>query len=296
MNRIGFEGLRIRTGLAIRRAVGYLLACDPKTEERSPHAKVFVLQDGNRFDSWVKFNAHAMCKVDRPEPGVIMLCSEGFYAYFTTTVYAGSIFREALPLGGGPRFGSFRSVARIAGMAYAIGLRGMVYRFDGVSAWTRIDAGVPEDFDGQAIAGFAADDLYAVGFRGQMMHYDGTRWTGVVLPTNANLTAVVCANSGTVYAAGHRGELISGRGSTWASLSEDAFSEDIWGLAWFQDALYVSSLYRVLRRVHGRLEPVAFGKANPQSCYQLSTGQDVLWSIGETDVVQFDGQTWTQVV
>jgi hypothetical protein len=289
------EGWLLRTGFAVRAGVGYLLACDPKTEENSPHAKILVIQDGKKFESWVKFNAHSICRIESPEPGVIVLDGEGFYALFGKQVHAGNIFNESLSSPPQPRYGSFRSVASIGGKAYAVGTRGMVYRFDGKAAWTRIDDGVPDSFDAQAIAGFAEDDIYAVGFRGALMHYNGRTWTERSLPTNMNLSAVLCAGDGNVYVAGHRGELIRGRDDTWHSVGSEAVTEDIWGLAWFGESLYASTFRQVLRQVGSQLEIVDFGSDRPRACYHLSAGKDVLWSIGETDVMSFDGKAWKRV-
>jgi hypothetical protein len=283
-----------RSGIAIKRGVGYLLACDPKVEENSPHAKVVAIQGDKRFESWVRFNAHSICRVTTPENGVLVLCSDGFYAFFARQVHTGNLFTETPAPSKEVRFGSMRSLVAIGGRAYAAGTRGMAYRFEGPAAWTCIDSSIPKDFDAQALAGFNEEDIYAVGFRGALFHYDGKRWTPRMLPTNVNLSAALCAPDGNVYVAGHRGMLLSGRGDVWRLVGN--VTEDIWGLASFRGEVYGSTFRRLFRIREDQIEAVSVAPERPRTFYQLSAADDVMWSIGETDVLSFDGLSWTRVI
>ncbi len=40
------------------------------------------------------------------------------------------------------------------------------------------------------------------------------------------------------------------------------------------------------------LVPVDFGEIGTPTCYNLTTAEGVLWSIGRDDVASFDGTTW----
>lgn len=294
MNDDGGRTWLFRTGIAIKPDLGYLLACDPSTEENAPHAKIIVVQGDKLFESWVKFNAHSICRITSPENAIVVLCGDGFYALFAKQVHAGNVFKETRPDRQVDRFGSFRRLASIDGKAYAVGTRGMVYRFDGISAWTPIDSTLPSHFDAQAIDGFAENDFYAVGFRGELMHYDGRAWATQTLPTNANLCAVLCAPDRYVYIAGHRGTLLCGYADSWRTIGDAA--EDIWSLAWFAGAVYASSFQRVARVDGDQLTTVSFAPERPKSFYHLSAGDRILWSIGEKDVISFDGKQWKRVL
>ena len=122
------------------------------------------------------FNGHSLCRATVPERAIVLLSADGFYGTFSSQVHAGNIFDESQPQPTEPRYGSFRSVTQIEGRAYAVGLRGMVYRLDLPASWTRIDEKLARDFDAEAIDGFSASDLYVAGFRGELWQSDGQGW------------------------------------------------------------------------------------------------------------------------
>ena len=55
------------------------------------------------------------------------------------------------------------------------------------------------------IHGSGADDVYAVGTRGAIHHYDGKEWTEVDSPTNRNLETVFCRSKNEIYVVGWSG-------------------------------------------------------------------------------------------
>lgn len=286
----------IRTGVVRQEQTGYLLACDPDKEEEQPHAKIFKWHQGVFSDSTAKFNAHSICLIADPDVALVFVSAEGFYGVHSKTSVAGNIFNDSQPRPREPRYGSFRSVSEIGGKAHAVGLRGMVYRLDEFTGWTRIDEDLSREFDVQAIHGFDGSDAYAVGFAGQLWHFNGRNWSKRELPTNLNLTCVKCAGDGTIYIAGHAGILIRGQQHTWEIIDHDVTADDVWGLQWFEGKLYVSTMSGVYRLEGEELEPVEFGDDPPKGCYHLSAARGVMWSIGEYDVMSFDGKKWTRIV
>jgi hypothetical protein len=296
MTKIPFMNHVIRGGVVRREDTGYLLACNPNQEETHPHAKIVKWNLGIFTESTAKFNAHSICLVSKPDVALVFLSSEGFYGVHSKEAIGGNIFHNSQPRPADPRYGSFRSVSEIGGKAYAVGLRGMVYRLDNFTKWTRIDESLSSEFDPQAAHGFDDSQIYAAGFGGQLWQFDGRKWIRRELPTNVNLTSVKCAGDGMVYVAGHKGILICGRNHAWKMIDHGAMTADVWGLEWFQERLYLSTMTKVFRLEGEELEPVNFGEDPPKSCYQLSAAKDVLWSIGERDVMSFDGKTWSRIV
>jgi hypothetical protein len=175
-------------------------------------------------------------------------------------------------------------------------LRGLVYRFDSFYQWTQIDQGLPASFNIQAIHGFDASDIYAVGRHGSLWHFDGKRWDEVELPTNANLTSVKCAGDGKVYITGHKGTLVCGRTDAFEIIDHDETEDDIWDVEWFGGQVFVSTMRAVYRLKGHALQRVDFGDDLPRSCYQLSAAKGVMWSNGEFDIMSFDGKSWTRIV
>jgi hypothetical protein len=290
--------LVIRTAVVVQPDWGYIIACDPEKErEDIPHAITFRWQAGKFHKGDRNYNAHAACLIEKPEPGRLDISGQGYYSVIIRGVMtSGDIFENSQPLPAKRRTASFRSVAAIDGKAYAVGLRGLVYRMDGLKQWTRIDEGLPETFNIQAIHGFDAKDIYAVGRQGSLWHFDGKVWNELELPTSVNLTSVKCAGDGKVYIGGHKGILIIGRRTAWAVIDHQATSDNIWDIEWFEKQVYVSTMKAVYRLKGTNLEPVDFGDDRPKSCYQLSAAKGVMWSNGEFDIMSFDGKVWTRVV
>jgi hypothetical protein len=293
------KGLLIRTAVVRASDLGFIYACDPKKEEKEiPHTIVFTWDTGvlNRAD-YPEYNAHTACIIQHPEIGLLDASEAGYYTVQTrTTVTSEDIFDVSGPPPAKPRRRGIRSVSEICGTAYAVGIRGMVYRLDDLSKWTRLDDGLPDSFDVQAIHGFDDADLYAVGRRGELWQYNGKKWLRRDLETNGNLTSVKCAADGTVYIGGYGGMLIRGRGDTWEVIDHDDTEEDVWDVEWFANTLYVSTLDGLFRLKGNHLQTVDYGADVPETTYQLSVAGGVMWSNGERDVMSFDGKLWTRIV
>lgn len=299
MEKSPLSGLILRTATVRLPQVGFMIAADPELEEEgTPHAVVARWNAGAWSMGDRNYDAHSACIIEQPSPGLVDIAENGYYSVTTRDgMRSGDILDS--PKGPRPdsrRVGGFRSVAAIAGRAYAVGLRGMVYRFDGPTRWSRLDMGVPEGFDGQSIHGFAEGDVYAVGRRGEVWHFDGNAWDACSLPTNRNLTSVHCGGDGLVYVAGHGGLLVRGRADVWEVVEQTTTDEDFWDLQWFQGEMYASTLGGIFVVHEAEVEPIDFGTDQSVSCYQLSAAPGVLWSNGEFDVMSFDGQSWTRVV
>jgi hypothetical protein len=192
----------------------------------------------------------------------------------------------------------FSEVREIAGKAYAVDMDRRVFRRDKPGVWTILNAGLPEagDEDGlESIHGFSEDDLYAVGWEGQIWHYNGKKWRPVDSPTNVLLNSVVCAGDGYVYACGLAGILLRGKGTQWKAIEQEDVELDLWDVEWFDGKLYVSTMQFLYTLEGDGLELVEFDDDIPKTCYHLSTRDGVLWSIGAKDVMEFDGKEWTRI-
>jgi len=155
-------------------------------------------------------------------------------------------------------------VRAIAGTAFVAGTLRTVFRREGKNQWTCLsgnDLAVREEEKKQKrdlgfndIGGFALDDLYACGGKGDLCHYDGKQWTEIDLPTNQELMTLHCAPNGLVYIGGRDGLLIEGRGDNWQFIGRNTrgFTTDgsretagmgatIKDMAWYKDRLYLAT-------------------------------------------------------
>jgi hypothetical protein len=176
-----------------------------------------------------------------------------------------------------------------------------VYRRDAAHTWTCIDMDMRKApaamdvFGFESIHGFSENDLYAVGWHGEIWHFDGSRWDRIESPTDLLLNKVFCAQDGNVYICGHQGMLIRGRGSAWQVIEHGDTQADLWDLQGFNGKLYLSSMRMLFALEEDRLKPVDTGDEIPATCYHLDAADGIMWSIGAKDILQFDGQTWTRI-
>jgi len=81
-----------------------------------------------------------------------------------------------------------------------------------------------------AVWGTAANDVYAVGYGGIILHYDGTNWSGMTSGTTATLTAIWGTSSTNVFAVGYdyaiagglgtyTGKILRYNGNSWSTMA-----------------------------------------------------------------------------
>jgi hypothetical protein len=96
--------------------------------------------------------------------------------------------------------------------------------------WTYVD--VPADETLYGIWGSAADDIFAVGENGRILHFDGLIWSVQDSPTTQTLRAVWGSAYDDVYAVGDAGTVLHFNGEAWSLVDTVLTSENlkaIWG-------------------------------------------------------------------
>jgi hypothetical protein len=289
----------IRTGTIRLNDLGYLLCADDGgSASEVPHTVVFEWDRGNFIGKALDWSAISACIAKTPKEQLIAIGAQGeVYGCgqgeeFEENIYGGSIYSD--------KSGSLREVREIAGKAYAIGMDRQVYRRDGRNNWSRFDNGLPSGGKNvvglESVDGFSSNDIYAVGWDGELWHFSGNRWGQIVSPTNLLLTRVLCAEDGNVYACGQAGLILRGRSSIWEVIEQDEVDDYIWDIEWFQGQLYLSTDQFLYHLVDDSLILVDFGEAEiPNTCYHLSTADGLLWSIGFKDLMAFDGKEWFRI-
>jgi hypothetical protein len=248
-------------------------------------------------------------KVDWPTVGMCVarqplqqMCALGMWG---ALLLLGSGDRHVEQIGGSVEAikarGPLRGVRSIGEQVVAVGMGRQVWRRDASGAWAAIDQGARpaegerEVVGFEAVDGFSDSDMYAVGWSGEIWHYDGARWSREASPTTAVLTGVLCGGDGTVYACGRKGLLLARRAGVWSVIEHASMIDDLWHLAWYRDTLYLASMDGLFTLAGERLLALQFGDDAPSSCYHLAVGDGVLWSVGAKDIMAFDGAAWRRI-
>jgi hypothetical protein len=137
----------------------------------------------------------------------------------------------------------------------------------------------------EAVAGFSFDDLYGVGWDGEIWHFDGRVWRPLPSPVNLILSHVLCAPTGEVWSCGQKGTVVRGRGDQWRAL-ETGIDSNLWSVAWFSDGLLAASSNELFRFMDAD-QPDRVGlESEPKSFYWLDAYQDkAVLSTGQKDIV-----------
>jgi len=293
------------TGVVRRNDVSYLaMVDDERAERRDEHAVPMVWHAGK----WLQIDESPV--LDWIVTGLAVVrepIQQGvFVGVMGEVLVAGSGDVHTEMISDGPDSpqsrGPLRSAQNIEGAIYAVGTGRQVYRRDAANNWVALDRAIrpaasdAEPYSFESIDGFSRKEVYAAGVFGEIWKYDGKKWDKVASPTNLILSKVCCAGNGKVYIAGQKSVLLRGRANAWEIVPIDAFDDQIWGLAWFKDKLYMATLSNLYSlEPDDSVAPVNMGKDRANTCYHLSAEDGVLWSIGRKDVMSFDGKRWTRI-
>jgi len=292
-----FKDFSITTGVVWDREVAYLLATkDSLSYEKIPHTRIYEIDQGTVGGEDLNWTAVSASICYMPKERFIAIGEVGF-----VEVFGGGQIIEEQPITKSEVI--LREVRGIAkGRAYAVGPAHKVFRRDAPNQWKDISAPFPKiddlmDAGFESIDGFSETDIYAVGWGGDIWHYNGKIWTQIESPTNLALYKVRCGEDGYVYACGQIGILLRGKGNQWSIIKHDTTEEDFWGCEWFNGKLYIATLHLLYVLENGELKLVDYGdELPPTTCYHLSSADGIMWSIGAKDVMEYDGKKWKSII
>ena len=235
----------------------------------------------------VSWSTIAVCFVRSPSLRFLAVSEDGeVYTYVSGESTAESI---------DPAPAALAAVSEIDGQAYACGMLRQVYVRTAEGKWKDLSApapkpGVTAGFE--AISGYGKDDIYAVGWEGEIWQRKRGKWIERESPVNIILTGVTCCDDGYVYVCGQNGTLIKGRDDEWQVVDQDDTEDDFWDIHAFQGVVYACSFNGLFQIKKDVLSAVKFGKDAPGTFHRLTSADGVLWSVGAQDVFAFDGKKW----
>jgi len=145
-----------------------------------------------------------------------------------------------------------------------------------------------------AIAGSAADDLWAVGDGGEIWH-GTTRWESMTSGTKMGLRGAAARARDDVWAVGEAGTLLHFGGTGWKSVFSDTKSDllAVWADGKTGEAWAVGNSGTALRWAKGAWNRIPTPAKEPLGAIWGSGSSDV-WAVGGAGtILHWDGKTWT---
>ena len=132
-----------------------------------------------------------------------------------------------------------RRLKQVNGKLYAIGGYRNLLERRGAGQWQMVtgiecaDANIPNlRFGFSDMDAFGPGDIYAVGGKGDVWHYNGVVWQRCVWENDESLKTVCCAGNGLVYITTVRGNIWVGRDNNWTKTSANrnttAYNDTVW--------------------------------------------------------------------
>jgi hypothetical protein len=147
-----------------------------------------------------------------------------------------------------------------------------------------------DDFDA-----FDVNDIYCVGGKGDVWHFDGRSFRQLDFPSNMYLESVCCAGDGSVYIGAQNGSIFKGRGDTWRLLHRDNLVLPFRDMVWYQDRVYCTSDHGLWEIKDDTLRTASVPEAIKVCSGNLSVADGVMLLAGAFGAAYHDGSGWTQM-
>ncbi len=291
------------TGVAVYKKNHFYVSSvyDEAADQNVDHALVCRRLD----DQWAWRNVdHAvngMLPTTQDPHTLLNMCANGKIVEFT---FPGDHEEDVDTSENGPSdLVHLRAVKKIGQHIFVAGMARRMYVRDAPGKWKAIDQGtfVPRDQRTEPVGfndmdGFSETDIYAVGYRGEIWHYDGQSWTQDDSPTNVTLTCMCIGFDGHIYIGGMLGVILKGRKNRWASVAQDITNKDFWGITVFQERIYLSNYDGLFYLENDTLKKVDFKLDARITTAYVHAADGIICSVGANDLaVSTDGVNWTRV-
>ncbi len=196
--------------------------------------------------------------------------------------------------------GDLRSAAIVGSRLIAVGMQRQVYVRAEDGTWSASRAGLPAFGEGEtsgfeAVAAVSAAEIYAAGWDGELWRFDGASWNPIASPTKSIITALCVDDAGLVHGCGRNGLLLSGRADAWRVVSDPRCPDDLWSMAAHGARVFAASRRSLYCIEDGALSVVELSSTGAGSFGVLSANGRHLWSIGDKDVLSYDGASWSAI-
>jgi len=212
---------------------------------------------------------------------------------------------DSLPrwVDGGFLRGSVSRCRTIDGYVYVAGSGRTVAMRKGKNDWEALNKKLPFIYEKdwrnagfEDIDGFNKNDIYCIGGKGDVWHFDGEIWTQIHFPTNIKLFSLCCAGDGYVYIGGLGGTTFKGRGQKWKQLFKGEMTIPFRRMVWFENKVWCTSDYGLWTIENDRLvEPAEVSNEIKVCSGYLSAKDDVLLVSGPGGAAYKEAGVWRKI-
>lgn len=162
------------------------------------------------------------------------------------------------------------------------------------AGWCQANPG-PQSNDLFALWGASGADLWAAGFGGVLMHFDGMRWSSAAAAASGTFSALWGSGPNDVWAGGASGQVRHFDGSTWSVVSTGGSIATIrgaWGAA-ANDVWLVGDGSNVFHFNGSAWSNASLGGALPVLAVSGTSSTDVWAVTGGGELFHFNGTAWS---
>lgn len=200
---------------------------------------------------------------------------------------------------GGILRGGVSRCRTIAGHTYIAAGGRTVAKRNKENVWTSLLKGLPFVYKADwktagfiDIDGFSETDIYAVGGRGDVWHFDGDAWMQIHFPSNIHLYSACCAGGGEVYISGYQGNTFKGRGHKWRQIHKDSMTIPFKDMIWHENMVWCTSDYGLWQINDEKLSAAEVTSEIKVCAGHLSTCGDVLLLAGHSGAAYKEDGIW----
>lgn len=287
------DNFSLRSGAVDTNGTLMLLAeYDPSAKEDVPHTCILVVND-HALEDKVLLKWQSSC-VRALAPGTFIVLGEfgDYLLYENGKQKIGNVFTESRF----DRQGVMRAGAVVNnGDVFWVGMSGLAFRRRKNEGWVSIQEGLPSDVDLEGIVVSNSGEVFAYGWKGHVFQFQEQTWLREDIPTNVILTCGSVTSSSNVFIGGQNGTILRGHKNDWRIIAIDTINEDLWGMCWFEDKLYVSTMSFIYILDDEDISLVQYDDQFPETCHHLISNKSDLWSIGAKDLFRRKAQVWEKI-
>lgn len=187
------------------------------------------------------------------------------------------------------------------GHVWACGPRGNVAKRVGENAWEYKGHPFPDTLDVDELGkqvfldidGFSENDMYAIGQKSTVWHYDGSLWNNFDIPGNdLEFRTICCGEDGWIYIGTETGNIFKGKKNVWLMLPLCYPGCNYNDMVWFKDRIWITSSAGLWYIKDGHFEKLEYPKEIIQQAEQMAVSDEKLLVSGSYGAATFDGTDW----